>query len=45
MALAASDGKLARRLGAEGRKRAMQFDWAGAAQRMDWLVQEAAKAG
>jgi glycosyltransferase involved in cell wall biosynthesis len=45
MALVASDEKLARRLGAKGRKRAMQFDWAGAAQRMDWLVQEAAKAG
>jgi len=42
MARVARDGKLARKLGEEGRKRAMQFDWKSAAMRMDGLVQKAA---
>jgi glycosyltransferase involved in cell wall biosynthesis len=42
MAVVARDGKLARTLGAEGRKRAMQFDWANAAKRMDELLVKAA---
>ncbi len=42
MAVVAKDGKLARKLGAEGRKRAMQFDWANSAKRMDELVGKAA---
>lgn len=42
MARVARDEKLARKLGAKGRKRAMQFDWSNAAKRMDELVQRAA---
>jgi len=42
MAVVAGDERLARKLGAEGRKRAMQFDWANSARRMDELVQKAA---
>jgi len=45
MVRVARDGKLARKLGEEGRKRAMQFDWASSARRMDELVQKAASAG
>jgi len=42
MVRVARDGKLARKLGEEGRKRAMQFDWENSAKKMDELVQKAA---
>ena len=42
MATLAKDEQLARRMGRKGRQRAMQFDWKGAAQRMDELVARAA---
>ncbi|MFA5246742.1 MAG: glycosyltransferase [Candidatus Micrarchaeia archaeon] len=43
MAALGRDEKLARKMGAQGRKRAMQFDWSASTKRMDLLLERASK--